>query len=218
MYDNLMQKKPKNDEESKIVELLKRQADAILNVPLSNPYKKTLSLIHDTIANNGHIFITGVGKAGDVGRKVASTFNSTGIPSSFLSPLDAAHGDLGAIRKEDLLFAISNSGKTTEILNLIIFIRRAHPKTPVICLTGNPLAPIAKTANLVLFTGSPKEICPLGLTPTSSVIAMLTITDILTVLSMRQRGFSPKEYYLRHHNGYLGSKAKQLTKKAKTKK
>ena len=209
-----MQKK-QNNIESEVAELLRLEADAILNVPLSNPYKKALFLIHGVNKRGGRVFVTGVGKAGDVGRKVVSTFNSTGIISSFLSPLDAAHGDLGALSARDLLFVITNSGKTTEIINLITLARRVHKSISIICLTGNPLSPIAKTADLVLSTGCPEEICPLGLTPTTSVIAMLAITDVLTVLSMRERGFSAEEYYLRHHSGYLGSKAKQIARKRK---
>jgi len=210
-----MYRKYKNNKEGEITKLLRCEADAILNIPLLNPYEKALSLIHKTITRGGRIFVTGVGKAGDAGRKVVSTFNSTGILASFLSPLDAAHGDLGAISGKDLLFVISNSSRTTEILNLITFIRRIHPKIFIICLTGNPSAPISKTANLVLYTGCPKEICPLGLTPTTSILTMLAITDVLAVLSMRERGFSAKDYYLRHHSGYLGLKAKQLIKKRK---
>lgn len=205
----------KSSYEQEILELLKREADAIINIPLSNPYKRVITLMHDINKSGGRVFITGVGKAGDVGRKVVSTFNSTGIPSSFLSPLDAAHGDLGTITGKDLLFVISNSGKTTEILNLITFIRRSYKKIPVICLTRSSISPIAKIANLVLLTGSPEEICPLGLTPTASVITMLAIADVLTVLSMRERNFSAEEYYLRHHRGYLGSKAKKLIKNKK---
>lgn len=209
-------KKDKYSIHDEVAELLRREADAVLGVPLSNPYKKVLSLIHETVARGGRVFVTGVGKAGDVGRKVVSTFNSTGIVASFLQPLDAAHGDLGALANNDLLFVISNSGKTTEILNLIKFMRRAHPKIPVICLTGNPATPIAKVSDAVLCTGNPKEICPLGLTPTTSVLAMLAIMDVLTVLSMRERDFSAKEYYLRHHGGYLGSKAKKISRIKKT--
>ena len=209
-----MKERIKNNDESEVAKLLRHGADAILGIPLSNPYKKALSLIHATSKRGGLVFVTGVGKAGDVGRKVVSTFNSTGIPASFLSPLDAAHGDLGALGAKDLLFVISNSGKTTEILSLITSARRAHPKITVICLTGNPLTPIAKISNLVFSTGCPAEICPHGLTPTTSVLAMLAVTDILTVLSMRERKFSLKEYYLRHHSGYLGSKVKHLIKKS----
>ncbi len=202
--------KTNNSIQNEVATLLKREAEAVLGVPLINPYQETISLIHKTLARGGRIFVTGVGKAGDVGRKVVSTFNSTGIMASFLSPLDAAHGDLGALSRSDLLLTISNSGKTTEILNLIKSIRRAHPNIAVICLTGNPKAPIAKTADLVLHTGGPEEICPLGLTPTASVLAMLAIMDVVTVLSMRERRFSASEYFIRHHGGYLGSKARKL--------
>jgi arabinose-5-phosphate isomerase len=169
--------------------------------------------LHTTAGKHGKVVVTGVGKAGDVGRKIVSAFNSTGVSAVFLSPLDARHGDLGVIGAHDLLFLISNSGKTSEITELVTLARRLHPKIKTVCLTGNPRSPLARAADYVLATGNPKEVCPLGLTPTTSVLAMLAIADVLTVLSMKSRNYSPREYQLRHHGGYLGRKAKKLARK-----
>lgn len=192
---------------TKIKSLLDAEAAAVQNIPLSNPFSKVLSVIHKSQKRHGKLVITGVGKAGDVGRKIASTFNSAGVSSVFLSPLDARHGDLGLIGTQDVLFLISNSGKTSEITELITLARALHKTIPIICLTGDEKSPLARAADLVLYTGDPKEICPLNLTPTSSVLAMLAIADVLTVLSIESRKYSAAEYRKRHHSGYLGTLA-----------
>lgn len=198
---------------SSIRQILETEAAGVLGVPLDNPFDKVIALLHATSKKHGKVVVTGVGKAGDVGRKIVSAWNSTGISAIFLSPLDARHGDLGVIGKHDLLFLISNSGKTSEITELVALARRLHPKIKTICLTGNPTSPLAKAADYTLRTGNPKEVCPLGLTPTTSVLAMLAIADVLTVLSMQSRRYSPAEYQKRHHGGYLGKKAKKMAKK-----
>lgn len=196
-----------------IKKLLDAEAAAIQNVPLSNPFSKVLREIHKSQKQHGKLIVTGVGKAGDVGRKIVSTFNSAGISSVFLSPLDARHGDLGLIGERDVLFLISNSGKTNEITELIILARALHSKIKIICLTGNQNSPLAQGADYVLWTGSPKEICPLNLTPTSSVLAMLAIADVLTVLSIELRKYTAAEYKKRHHSGYLGLSAARKTRR-----
>ncbi len=183
---------------------------AIEGIPLDNPYKKVLRLIHSSQKKSGRLIVSGVGKAGDVGRKIVSTFNSTGINAFFLSPLDAAHGDLGALHKNDVLFLISNSGKTREVLELTKLARKLYPRIETVGLTGSTKSPLAKEVDEVLFTGAPKEACPLGLTPTSSAIAMLVIADILTILSIEERNFTVEQYRLRHHGGYLGKKARKI--------
>jgi arabinose-5-phosphate isomerase len=196
-----------------VAKILEAEARGVLGVPLDNPYEQVIALLHATAKAHGKVVVTGVGKAGDVGRKIVSAWNSTGISAVFLSPLDARHGDLGVIGAHDMLFLISNSGKTTEITELVALAHRLHPRIKTVCLTGNPRSPLARAADLVLATGNPKEVCPLGLTPTTSVLAMLAIADVLTVLSMTARRYSPADYQKRHHSGYLGSKAKKLAKK-----
>lgn len=203
---------------TKIKSLLEAEAKAVQNIPLDNPFSKVLSVIHKSQKKHGKLVITGVGKAGDVGRKIASTFNSAGISSVFLSPLDARHGDLGLIGARDVLFLISNSGKTNEITELIALARALHKSIPVICLTGNKESPLARSADLVLWTGNPKEICPLNLTPTSSVLAMLAIADVLTVLSIEARKYTAVEYRKRHHSGYLGASAAKKAKLERSRK
>ena len=198
-----------------VARLLEAEAAGILNIPLDNPYQQVIALLHATAKRHGKVVVTGVGKAGDVGRKIVSAWNSTGISAVFLSPLDARHGDLGLIGAHDMLFLISNSGKTTEITELVHLARRLHPNIKSVCLTGNPRSPLANAADLVLSTGNPKEICPLGLTPTTSVLAMLAIADVLTVLSMKSRKYSAAEYQKRHHSGYLGKKAKKMSGRKK---
>ncbi len=193
--------------------ILQAEAAGILAIPRDNPYQKVLNAIHASAKKHGKLIVTGTGKAGDVGRKIVSTFNSTGVSAVFLSPLDARHGDLGVVGKNDVIFLISNSGKTNEVVELVELVRRMHPHIQTVCLTARPDSPLALAADYVLDTGCRSEVCPLGLTPTTSVLTMLAVADILVVLSMRQRNYSPKEYYLRHHGGYLGSKAKRLAKK-----
>lgn len=190
--------------------ILKTEAEAILSLPADNPYDQVVQLLGKTVKARGHLVVSGVGKAGDVGRKIASTFNSTGVNSVFLSPLDAQHGDLGVIHDNSVLFVISNSGKTREILELITLAKRMHPRLRTIALTGDKKSPVAQASDLVLSTGCPKEVCPIGLTPTTSVIAMLALADVLTVLSMKARKFTARDYAKRHHGGYLGTKAKKL--------
>lgn len=195
-----------------VANILYTEACAIENIPLSNPYEEVTTLLNRMSNRSGRLIVSGVGKAGDVGRKIVSTFNSTGIRALFLSPLDAAHGDLGTIHQEDVLFLVSNSGKTKEILDLLRLARKLHRKLATVCLTGSQKSPLAQMADLVLLTGNPKEACPLGLTPTSSALAMLAIGDVLTILSMKKRNFTAADYRLRHHGGYLGKKVRKLVK------
>lgn len=195
-----------------VSELLKLEADAILKIPSDNPFDAVARVLNACVKAKGHVVVSGVGKAGDVGRKISSTFNSTGVNSVFLSPLDAQHGDLGVIHDTSVLFVISNSGKTREILELVELSKRLHPKIKSVALTGDHRSPLAQVVDHVLYTGCPGEICPLGLTPTTSVIAMLAIADVVTVLSMKSRNFSSRDYAKRHHSGYLGKKAKKASR------
>lgn len=199
-------------------EVLESEAASLLAIPINNPYAEVVTALHRAHKKNGKIVVTGVGKAGDVGRKIVSTFNSTGLTSVFLSPLDARHGDLGVVGKCDVLLLISNSGKTTEIVELVKLVEKLHPEVTTVCLTSAPRSPLARASDLTLSTGCVGEVCPLGLTPTTSVITMLAVADILTVLSMEARNYSSAEYHLRHHGGYLGAKARRLAGTARKKK
>jgi arabinose-5-phosphate isomerase len=139
---------------------------------------------------------------------VATTLSSTGTPSLFLHPSEAQHGDLGVIRKNDVLLVLSNSGKTREIIELVELTHALYPGIPVVIITGNPQGPLAQKSRLVLYTGSPREVCPLGLTPTTSATTMAVIGDVLVVLLMEKIAFTAQDYARRHHGGYLGQKSR----------
>jgi arabinose-5-phosphate isomerase len=201
----------KNTEIQKhILSVLNREADAIRNIPVSSAYKEVVELIHERVhIRGGKIIASGMGKAGHVANHMATTLSSTGTPSLFIHPSEAQHGDLGVIRKNDVLVVLSNSGKTREILELVELTEALHSGIPVVVITGNPEGPLARQSQLVLFTGNPEEVCPLGLTPTTSATAMTVIGDVLVVLLMKRIGFKPSDYARRHHGGYLGQKSRE---------
>jgi arabinose-5-phosphate isomerase len=139
---------------------------------------------------------------------MAVTFCSVGLPSAFLHPLEAQHGDLGLLHQNDVLMLISNSGQTREVLELETLAKRLIPSLKIISITGKQNSPLANKSDFVLWTGDPVEVCPLGLTPTTSTTAMTVIGDVLAVLVVQMSGYGANDYALRHHSGYLGSKAK----------
>lgn len=146
----------------------------------------------------GRIIVTGVGKSGIVGRKIAATLTSTGSPAIFVHPVEGLHGDVGIVSRDDALLAISNSGETTEITSLAATIRNRG--SLIIALTGNASSTLARMADLVLDCRVPREACPLNMAPTASTTATLSIGDALAVSLMVRRGFR-KEDFLRHHPG-----------------
>ncbi len=152
----------------------------------------------------GRIVISGVGKSGLVGRKMAATFSSTGTPSFFLHPVEGAHGDLGMIRKEDVLIAISNSGETEELNAIIPAIRNIGPS--MLALTSEPESTIAQWADITIKIKVPQEACPLGLAPTSSTTATLAVGDALAVGLIRIKAFSEKDFQKNHPGGTLGQR------------
>jgi arabinose-5-phosphate isomerase len=192
-----------------IKEILKREADAIGSIPADQDYAAVVELIHTRVHEmGGKVIASGMGKAGHVANHIATTLSSTGTPSLFLHPSEAQHGDLGVIRENDILLVLSNSGKTREILELVELTHALYPEIPVVIITGTPDGPLARQSTLVLFTGNPEEVCPLGLTPTTSATTMAVIGDILVVLMMKKIGFTPRDYARRHHGGYLGQKSR----------
>ena len=179
------------------------------NIPTGSDFHETIELIYRQVHKMGaKVVFSGIGKAGQVGSNIATTLSSTGTPSIFLHPSEAQHGDLGILQPNDVLFLVSNSGKTTEILLLVRLARSLHPDIKIICLTGHTDSPLAEKADITLFTGNPQEICPLGLTPTTSTTVMGVIGDILVVLLMEKIEFTVKGYSQRHHSGYLGEKSR----------
>jgi arabinose-5-phosphate isomerase len=193
----------------KVKKILEQEAAAVRSIPVNEDYTRVVDLIYERVhLHGGKVIASGMGKAGHVANHVATTLSSTGTPSLFLHPSEAQHGDLGVIRKNDLLLVLSNSGKTREIIELVELTHALYPRIPVVIVTGNPKGPLAKKSRLVLFTGSPEEVCPLGLTPTTSATTMAVIGDVLVVLLMEKISFSPQDYARRHHGGYLGQKSR----------
>lgn len=197
-----------------IKELLQKEAESVLNIPVTENYEKAVRLIVEQVRHKGgKLVTTGMGKAGQIAMNIATTFCSTGIPSVFLHPSEAQHGDLGVFQENDLLLLISNSGKTNEIVDLTHLSKRLNPNLKFICITGNPESPLAKQSDICLSTGAPKEVCVLGMTPTTSTTAMTVIGDILVVQTMKATEFTIEEYSKRHHGGYLGEKSRELCEK-----
>ena len=192
-----------------IKELLRVESSAIGNIPVTGSYMDVTELLRRQVhEKGGKIIISGMGKAGQVANNMATTFSSTGSPAVFLHPSEAQHGDLGILRENDVLIVLSNSGKTREILELVDLARHMYAGMPVVLITGNPESELPAKANHILFTGKPREICPLGLTPTTSTTTMMVIGDILVVLLMKQIGFTAADYARRHHGGYLGQQSR----------
>ena len=180
-----------------IQSILQREANAILNIPISDAFEKAISLIVEQVhRKKGKLVTSGMGKAGQIAMNIATTFCSTGIPSVFLHPSEAQHGDLGVLQENDLMLVISNSGKTREILELLVLASRLQPDLRFIVITGNPDSQLAQSADVCLFTGAPAEVCPLGLTPTTSTTLMTVIGDILVVGTMKATGFDSSQYAL----------------------
>ena len=195
---------------NEIIDLLKQEAEAVKNIPVSDSYLKAVDLIYQKVhKEGGKVIASGMGKAGQIAENIATTLSSTGTPAVFLHPSEAQHGDLGVIRENDLLLVLSNSGKTREILELVQLTHNLYAKVPLIVITGNPDGELPKIAEVSLFTGNPKEVCALGLTPTTSTTTMTVIGDILVVLEMKKIGFSHADYAKRHHGGYLGQKSRK---------
>lgn len=190
-------------------EILDAESNAIRNIPYSENYDRAVELILEHVHRRGGKLVTsGMGKAGQIAMNIATTFSSTGIPAVNLHPSEAQHGDLGVLQPNDVMLLISNSGKTREILELVTLARNLIPEIPIITITGHPDSALAEMADAALFTGGAPEVCPLGLTPTTSTTLMTVIGDILVVNVMKQSGFTTRDYALRHHGGYLGHAAR----------
>ena len=190
--------------------VIEHEAQAIKNIPVDDGFVKAIELIHKQVhTKKGKLVASGMGKAGQIAANIATTFSSTGTPSVFLHPSDSQHGDLGIVQENDVLLLISNSGKTREITELVNLANNLHPGLPLIVISSNPESELAKNANAFIHTGNPKEVCPLGLSPTTSTTVMTVIGDALVVSMMNKIGFTNEEYAKRHHGGYLGSKSRE---------
>jgi arabinose-5-phosphate isomerase len=188
-----------------IEQVILHESEAIRNIPVTGEFEKAIDLIYDRVhLRKGKIVASGMGKAGQIALNIATTFSSTGTPAVFLHPSDSQHGDLGVLQENDALLLISNSGKTREILELINLADNLYPDLPLIVITGNIESELAQKADACLFTGAPAEVCPLGLTPSTSTTAMTVIGDVLMVMMMKKINFTNEQYAKRHHGGYLG--------------
>lgn len=183
--------------------VLKMEAEAILElVPrINGQFTAAVEMI---LACPGRTVITGMGKSGIIGRKMAATLASTGTPSFYLHPAEGIHGDLGMVTADDVVIALSNSGETGEVLHILPSLRRIGAK--VIAMVGNPNSSLGKNADVVLDVGVSKEACPLGLAPTSSTTAALAFGDALAVALLSKRKFTADQFAVFHPGGSLGRK------------
>ena len=194
---------------NRVKEVFQQEAEAIRSIPVTENFESATRLIYQQVHQKGGKLISiGMGKAGEIAKNISTTFSSTGTPAVFLHPSDAQHGDLGVIQPNDVLLLVSNSGKTREILELVELADRLHKDMPLIVITANAESDLARSADVCLLTGNPREVCPLGLSPTTSTTVMTVIGDALIVSMMEKIGFTNEEYAKRHHGGYLGSKSR----------
>ena len=157
----------------------------------------------------GRVIVTGMGKSGHIGRKIAASLASTGTPSFFVHPAEASHGDLGMITEDDVVIAISNSGESRELLDILNYCKRFG--ISIIAVTKNPQSSLGKAGDIVLELPNNGEACPLGLAPTSSTTATLVLGDVLTVGLIERKGFSKEDFNNRHPGGKLGSILKHVS-------
>lgn len=182
-------------------EVFKIEAQSILSLKdrVEGNMEKAVEVI---ISCKGRVIVTGMGKSGHIGRKIAATLSSTGTPSYFLHPAESTHGDSGIITREDVVIALSNSGETSELLNLLPLIKRFE--VPLISFTGKMHSTLAQKSDIVFDVSVEKEACPLGKAPTASTTATLAMGDALAICLLKQRGFSEEDFLLYHPSGSLG--------------
>lgn len=183
------------------IAVLKAEAEAIsaLIGRIDHKFTEACEMI---LACKGRIVVTGMGKSGHIGNKIAATLASTGTPAFFMHPGEASHGDLGMITEQDLVIALSNSGEVAEIITLLPLLKRIP--VPLISLTGNVHSTLAEMADINLDVSIEKEACPLGLAPTSSTTASLAMGDALAIAILQARGFTEEDFARSHPGGSLG--------------
>lgn len=183
--------------------VLKIEADAVLALieKLDANFEKAVDMIHQS---KGKVVVTGMGKSGLVGKKIAATLASTGTPAFFLHPAEAIHGDLGMVTSEDVIIAISNSGETEELVGLIPFLKRFN--VHLISMTGNPNSTLSRQADAHLDISVKEEACSLGIVPTASTTAALAMGDAIAVALLTKNGFREEDFAFFHPGGSLGKK------------
>ena len=188
------------DEAKKVIRI---EAEALLALAdsINGEFERAVDLI---LASHGRVVVTGMGKSGLIGQKIASTMASTGTPAFFLHPAEGIHGDLGMIMKGDVVIALSNSGETEEVLRILPVIKRLGAS--LIVMAGNPDSTLSRTGDVFLDISVKEEACPLGLAPTASTTATLAMGDALAVALLLKRGFRAEDFALFHPGGALGKK------------
>ena len=207
-----MKAKSKGDKALKQArEVLKIEAECILGLipKLDQNFSKAVDTI---FRSKGRVIVSGIGKSGLIGRKIVATFTSTGTPAIFLHPVEGMHGDLGIVTKGDVLIAISNSGETAELNELIA--RIGPIGLPLIVLTGNPKSTLGHQSDIVIDVGVAREACPFGLAPTSSTTAALAMGDALAVALTEKRNFGERDFLKFHPGGTLGQRLMSRVKEA----
>lgn len=182
-------------------DVLDLEASSILRLKsnIGENFEKAIDILYSC---KGRVIVTGMGKSGLIGKKIAATMSSTGTPSYFLHPAESTHGDSGVITRDDVIIAISNSGETQELMNLLPLIKRFG--CPMIGMTGNMNSTLAKTSDVVMDISVEREACPLGKAPTSSTTATLAMGDTLAVCLMEKKGFTKEDFLMFHPSGKLG--------------
>ena len=185
------------------IHCIKDEAQALLDLipKIDDQFEKAVDLM---LGCKGKVIVTGVGKSGHIGAKIAATLASTGTPSFFINPLDVYHGDLGVMTHDDVVIAISNSGQTDELLRFIPMV--LHMQIPIIGMSGNPQSLLAKYSTCHININVRKEACPLNLAPTSSTMAQLAMGDALAVALIEKRNFQPRDFAQYHPGGELGKR------------
>ncbi len=183
--------------ESNALQKMAHELDGMLGVE----FEKTVQAI---LALKGRVVLTGMGKSGHIAKKIAATLASTGTPSFYIHPAEASHGDMGMLTKNDMLIALSKSGKTSELVDLIEFSGRYS--LPLVAMTENDTSPLAKHANYFLKLPNIEEACPLGSAPTTSTTLMLALGDALALTLLSERGFTAEDFNIYHPGGSLGKK------------
>ena len=185
------------------IQCILEEAEAVrrLAAQLDEHFEQAVEIMYGCL---GKVIVTGVGKSGHIGAKIAATLSSTGTPSFFINPLDVYHGDLGVITHDDVVLAISNSGQTDELLRFIPMV--LHMQVPIIGMSGNPQSLLAKYSTCHIHVQVDKEACPLNLAPTSSTMAQLAMGDALAVALIEKRHFRPQDFAQFHPGGELGKR------------
>ena len=159
--------------------IVETEAKALLAIPYTPDYDRAVELIIEHVHRRGGKLVTaGMGKAGQIAMNIATTFSSTGTPAVNLHPSEAQHGDLGVLQPNDVMLLISNSGRTREVLELVTLTKNLYPQIPMIVITGNPDSELTRITDVTILTGGAPEVCPLGLTPTTSTTVMTVIGEV----------------------------------------